>query len=328
MAILAIDQGVSKTSVLIVSESGKILGKGRSEGACHFTMGLKKAGDAIMAAAADALGQAGLTIDDISRVSAGLAGANWPDEIVMLRNEMKRLFNVEHASVWNDCVVALRAGTDADNAIVLCSGSGMNCAVFLGGQLHAVYNNYVELMDQGGEGLGGRVLNAVFHSYMHVTEPTSLTKRVMDYFENNDMDSLLLAYQRHQLKKPIKDLSVILFEEAGHNDPASLEIIYSYGKSISKYVISAIRKYDIDPEDCIVTLSGGVFKAQNPLLFEALCAHVHRIYSNLKVEQARYEPVVGAALMELDKLGAKDDSAHRLCKEEADKLGIVRISGS
>ncbi len=328
MAILVIDQGVSKTFVLVVSESGEILGKGRSEGACHFTMGLKKAGDAIMAAAGDALGQAGLTVDDISRVSAGLAGANWPDEIIMLQNEMKKLFQVEHASVWNDCVIALRAGTDADNAIVLCSGSGMNCAVFLGGQPHAVYNNYVELMDQGGEGLGSRVLNAVFHSHMHVIEPTSLTKRVMDYFENKDMDSLLLAFQRHQLKKPLKDLSVILFEEAEHNDPASLEIIYSYSKSISKYVISAIKKYDIDPEDCVVTVSGGVFKAKNPLLFEALCTHIHRTYSNLKVEQARYEPVIGAALMELDMLGEKDDNAHKLCKEEAYKLGIVRISGS
>jgi Predicted N-acetylglucosamine kinase len=277
-----------------------------------------------MAAASEALAKAGLTIDDITRVAGGLAGANWPDEIEMLQNEMKRLFNVEHASVWNDCVVALRAGTDADNAIVICSGSGMNSAVFIDGRLHTVYNNYIELMDQGGEALGGRVFKSVFQSYMQIIEPTSLTERVMEYFGYTDMDSMLLAYQRNQLIKPLKDLSILLFEEADRNDPAALEIIYSYSKSISKYVTSAIKKYNIDTGVCIVVLSGGVFKAKNPLLHEAVCTHIHRVYSNLKIEQAKYEPVVGAALMELDKLGPKNDEAHELCKKEAERLNLVR----
>lgn len=328
MTILAVDQGASKTSVLLVSGNGRILGTGNSEGACHFTMGLKKATDAIVAAASGALEEAGMSVGDISAVSGGLAGANWPDEIEMLENEMKRIFKVDNVSIWNDCVVALRAGTDADDAIVLCSGSGMNSAVFLGGRLHAVYNNYVELMDQGGEALGGRVFKTVFQSHMQVIHPTSLTKRVMEYFGYEDMDSMLLAYQRNQLTKPLKDLSIMLFEEADRDDHEALEIIYSYGKSISKYVTSAIKKYGVDPGNCTAVMSGGVFKAKNPLLFEAVCAHIHRKYSNLKIQQAKYEPVVGAALMALDKLGPKNDEAHEFCKKDAEKRQLLRFAGS
>lgn len=328
MTILAIDQGASKTSVLLISENGRILSTGKAEGACHFTVGLKKASDAIAAAASEALEEAGMTVSDISAVYGGLAGANWPDEIEMLENEMKRIFKVEHASIWNDCVVALRAGTDADNAIVLCSGSGMNSAIFMDGKLRAVYNNYIEFMDQGGEALGGRVFKTVFQSHMQIIKPTSLTKRVMEYFGYEDMDSLLLAYQRNQLTKPLKDLSIMLFEEADRDDSAALEIIYSYGKSISKYVTAAVKKYGIAPGQCTAVMSGGVFKAKNPLLFETVCSHIHRVYPNLKIRQAKYEPVVGAALMALDRLGAKGDEAHGLCKREAEKRELIRFSRS
>lgn len=122
MAILAIDQGASKTSVLVALTDGRILGEGKAEGACYFNVGLEKAKSTIMAATSQALAQAGLTINDISTVIGGLAGANWPDEIEMLQKEMKSLFKVEKASIWNDCVIALRAGTDSDCGIVLCCG--------------------------------------------------------------------------------------------------------------------------------------------------------------------------------------------------------------
>ncbi|AUS95346.1 hypothetical protein CDQ84_16225 [Clostridium thermosuccinogenes] len=325
MAILAIDQGASKTSVLVASLDGRILGEGKSEGACYFTVGLERAKSAIMTAAFQALAQAGLTINDISIVIGGLAGANWPDEIEMLQNEMKSLFKLEKAWVWNDSVIALRAGTDSDCGIVLCCGSGMNCAVVIGGKLHAVYNNYIDSVDQGGEGFGHRVLKAVFQSHIKIKGPTSLTKRVMEFFGYDDMDAMLLAYQRGHLTRRLKDISVLLFDEAKHNDREALEIIYSYGKSISRYVTSAIKRYDIDTKKCEVILSGGLFKIDNPLLAETVCSHIHRVYSDVKIKQAKYEPVVGAVLMGLDMIEAKDGKAHELCKEEAEKWGLTRF---
>jgi len=327
MAIVAIDQGSSKTSALVALKDGRILGEGRSEGACYFTMGLEKAKSAIMKAVSQALAESGLTVNDISVVIGGLAGANWPDEIEMLENEMKSLFKVKNAYVWNDCVIALRAGTDSDCGIVLCCGSGMNSAVAVDGEISYVFNNYIESMDQGGQGLGHRVFQAVFQSHMKVIRPTSLTKRIMDYFGYEDMDALLLAYQRGKLAKPIKDVALLLFEEANNNDEEALEIIYSYGKSISKYVISAVRRYDIDTKKCEVVLSGGIFKTDNPLLVETVCTHIHRVYSDLKIIQARYEPVVGAVLMGLDMVEEKNGRAHITCKEEAEKRGLVRRIG-
>lgn len=324
MAILALDQGQTKTNALLLAENGEILGNGTAGGASHYKDGLEKASAMMQEAADNALSQAGLLRSDIAQICGGIAAANWPEEITMLREEMERVFHVDNAVVLNDCVIALRAGTDSDDAIVLCTGSGMNSAVFAGGKLSLVYNNYIDLYDQGSEGLGARAFQAAFESHMCYKKPTTLGKRLMDHFGIHDMDQLMLAFYKNHLPKPLKDVAEIVFEEAMHNEPAALEIIYSFGKSISQYVIGAVRRFDVNPADFKVILTGGVFKNPNPLLYETVCSQIHRIYANIRIEQSYYEPIIGAALMALDERGPKDDEAHERCKREAQEKGLVR----
>lgn len=324
MAILTIDQGQTKTIALLLSQDGKILGVGKAPGASHFKVGLVRASQAMQEAAKNALSDGNLETDAITEVWGGIAAANWPEEIAMLREELRRAFCVEKAVVLNDCVIALRAGTDSDDAIVLCTGSGMNSAVFAGGKLAFVYNNYIDIYDQGSEGLGARAFRAAFESHMHCGKKTTLEKRLMDHFEIHDMDRLMLAFYRNQLPRPLKEVAQIVFEEAAHNESAALEILYSFGKSISQYVIGAVRRFQMDPSRFRVILSGGVFKNENPLLYETVCSQIHRAYANIRIEQSFYEPIIGAALMALDERGPKTDEAHERVKKEAQRLGLVR----
>lgn len=322
--ILAIDQGQTKTIAMILDQDGRVYGVGNAEGASHFKEGLARACSMIRAAAENALASAGLNRSDITEVFGGIAGANWSEEVEMLRDELRRIFAVEKATVVNDCVIALRAGTDSDNAIVLCSGSGMNSAVFAGGKLAFVYNNYIDLYDQGSEGLGARAFRAAFDAHMRSGPPTVLTQRLMDHFGICDMDRLMLAFYRSQLPRPLKEVAEIVFEEASRNEPAALEIIYSFGKSVSRYVIGAVRRFGMKPEECEVILSGGVFKNPHPLLCETVCSQIHRVYSNIRIRQSYYEPIVGAALMALDRRGTKFDEAHERCKQDARQRGMIR----
>ena len=178
--------------------------------------------------------------------------------------------------------------------------------------------------DLGSEGLGARAFRAAFESHMHCGEKTTLEKRLMDHFEIHDMDRLMLAFYRNQLSRPLKEVAQIVFEEAAHNEPAALEILYSFGKSISQYVIGAVRRFHMDPSRFRVILSGGVFKNENPLLYETVCSQIHRVYANIRIEQSFYEPIIGAALMALDERGPKTDEAHERVKKEAQRLGLVR----
>lgn len=324
MAILALDQGQTKTVALLLSKDGSILGTGWAGGASHFKDGLAKASEKMKEAAENALTDAGLTPKVIDQVCGGIAAANWPEEVEMLRAELKRVFGVEKADVLNDCVIALRAGTDSDNAIVLCTGSGMNSAVFVKGKLEFVYNNYIDLYDQGSEGLGARAFQTVFESYMGCKPPTTLTGRLMDHFEIYEMDRLMLAFYRNQLPKPLKDVAQIVFEEAARHEPAALEVIYAFGKSISRYVTGAVKRFGVNPAEFKVILTGGVFKNENPLLYETVCSQIHRIYADIRIEQSFYEPIIGAAFMALDELGPKNDAAHERCKKDARRRGLIR----
>lgn len=326
MSILTIDQGQTKTIALLASEKGDILGIGKAPGVSHYVEGLEKASKMMLLATDEALNAADADKEDITEVWGGIAGANWPEEVEMLETELKRVFQVEKAVVINDCVIALRAGTDSDNAIVLCTGSGMNSAVFVQGELKLVYNNYIDLNDQGSEGIGARAFRNVFQSHMQYKSPTTLAKRLMEYYEFEEMDKLMLAFYRNQLPKPLKNAAQIVFEEAAHNEPAALESIYSFGKSISQYVIGAVRRFRVEPKEFKVILTGGVFKNENPLLYETVCSQIHRVYANIKIEQSYYEPIIGALLLALDRRGPKNDEAHEHCKESAFRQGMIRCT--
>jgi N-acetylglucosamine kinase-like BadF-type ATPase len=326
MAILAIDQGGSKTVALVSDNNGNIFGLGTAFGACHFSAGLEAAMQAVSLAAEEALSNAGLKYSDVSSISAGLAGANWPDEFEMLESALKKLSGVEDVTVYNDVVIALRGGTDNPNAVVLCGGSGLNCAVTTDTGAVRVYNNYVDDMDQGGGSLGARALLAVFQSEIGILPPTVLRERTLVYFGLAKVDDMLLGYQRKQLTKPLKDVAFLLFEAADENDEVALGVIHEFGVSLSRYVIAGAKMYGLINKPFDVVLSGGIFKATNTLLPDTICSVVHSATSTAKIVHAEYEPIVGAMIMGVEKtLGSSmTDAVRAHCRICAEGAGLMR----
>ncbi len=325
MAILAIDQGGSKTIALLADGDGCVLGTGTSYGSCHFYDGLDRAMGAVRISVDQALAQAGLGYGDITAISAGLSGANWPDEIELLENALRDIYGIQNVTVYNDSLIALRGGTDNPNAIVLCGGTGLNCAITTDTGFIKVYNNYIDDMDQGGGSLGARTLMAVFQSEIGLLPPTLLTRMALDHFGLTKVDELLLAYQRGQLGKPLKDVAFLLFEAADHSDTAALDVIWDFGTSLSRYVIAGAQQYGLMDKPIDVVLSGGIFKARNLLLQDIISACVHRRVVKASILNAEFEPVVGAMILGLEK--SCDGNFDRLranCRRSSEGIGLLR----
>jgi len=327
MYSLAIDQGGTKTAAIVADDEGHILGKGVSGGACHFFDGMPKAMAAVETAANLALAEARLAPRDLRVISAGLSGANWPEEIIGLQKGVRARLPVDDIRVCNDCLIALRGGTDQHGCAVLCAGTGLNAAVRLNGDAPLIYNNYIEDLDQGARGLGARTLRAIFLSEIGVLPPTILTEVALSFFELNTVDQLLLAYQRQLLRKPIQDLSPLLFEAAEESDRVALEIISQFGLSISRYPVAAIQKHRAQYAELDIVLSGGLFKAKGNLLTETVGAEIHRVAPNARIIEAPYEPVVGALLLVLDAKyqGAIPRAVLQNCRSTAEKLSLLRF---
>jgi N-acetylglucosamine kinase-like BadF-type ATPase len=321
--ILAVDQGSSKTVVVLINKDGQILAHGKAGGACYFTSSVPKAFAEIEAAASSALGDAGSAYKDIKRIYAGLAGANWPDEIDMLTREMKSRFKVDAVTVCNDCVIALRGGSNKENSIVVCAGSALNAAIMINGEVRQVMNNYIDSTDQGGIALANRTLQAVFESQTGIRKPTILTDRLLDYFGYDKIDDLLIGRDHKKLKSPLYNVVEILLRTADENDGVALDVIYEFSESVSRYITSSIRKYDLIGKDCDIVLSGGVFKSYNPLFCETISVAVHRVSRQANIVNAKYEPIIGAALLGLEAENASE-TAVRTCENDAQKLGLVR----
>src|ERR1700728_470893 len=196
---LGIDQGGTKTVAIVAGDDGRILGRGFGAGACHFFDGLPKAMAAVETAVQQALDQAGLAPGDLRAVSAGMAGANWAEEIAALETGLRQLLPVEDVRVCNQCLIALRGGTASPCCAVICAGTGLNIAVRLTADPHFIYNNYIEDMDQGAKALGARALRAVFLSEIGALPGTTLTETALAFFGLDRVERLLLAWQRQQL---------------------------------------------------------------------------------------------------------------------------------
>ena len=310
-----------------MSKNGEILSTATTGGACYFFVGVEAAFEKIKTGLAQAAKSADVSPQNIDYICGGIAGANWPDEIEMLTKEVQTRFNLENITIVNDCVAALHGGTDNPNSIVLCAGSQFNCAIMVGGEIKHVLNNYVHPNDQGGEALGLRALQAIFDSHIGMRDKTTLTQKFMDHYGYDEIDRLLLGRDRQQLKTSPKDTVPILLEAAWQNDRVALDIIVEFSRSIAQYAVGSLKKYNLIGKDCDIVLSGGIFKSKHPLFFETISMEVHRISSHAKVVNAKYEPVVGAALLGLSKVNVSAD-AFKNCKQCAQALRLVREKGA
>lgn len=307
--VLGIDQGGSKTYALLADERGELCGFGSAQGASHFDSGLDKAISMICVAAMGAIGQAGITIDQIIRITAGLTGVDWPHEEKLLHEALSQALAVssDKITVINDSLIALRAGTSEPSGCILCAGSGLNCAVRKGPDCQYVFGYYIKNADQGGMALGKRTLQAVFDAHCGLFEPTALTLAVLEHMGCNTVDELLYKKVTGQLSSKLVLLLPHVIEVAVlEGDAVAENVMESFARDIAQYAVAGLRRFSMLDERTEVVLSGSVFKCKAPILQEIVSDVIRAAAPKAKIVQSEYEPVVGAVLMALDSLPGGD----------------------
>ena len=320
--ILAIDQGSTKTQALIGDRTGRVLGTGMAGGACHFMVGVNKSMEMVWAAAEAAMENAGVKAGCIDTVSAGMAGANWPDEFQLLKTNLQKLFPSAEISVYNDVVPALYAGTGCPDAIILCAGSSFNAAVLKDRKLEWIFNNYIEARDDGGKSLSEIAMEGIFRAENCMGPATSLRERAMEFFGYTEILPMLLDFSRKCMKIPVKDFATVVDEEAMKGDAVALDAQYRFGKSVSRYAVGALKRFDLLGRPTDIVLSGGIFKARSSVMTDAIRTEVHRVAPLARIVEAYKEPIVGAYELALDPETVRANSA--LIGEMVEKFGLYR----
>jgi len=335
--VLGIDQGGTKTDIIIADHLGNILGTGNDRDWAQVS-GERRAVRMIRIryAAEKAAAEAGLSIKDIQSVSACCTGADWAFEYEVGRKNLRNTLGIEEASMYNDCIGALRGGTEirGKDSAVICLGTGTNCAAINREGEEYIYAFYLKDIHQGASAIGKFVFNAVFDAESGYGEKTLLTKLLLEETGYSSVDELYMVYStgRYETELPLKpvykEYSFLLFRAIEMGDVVARKFLEWFCEGLARYVIVAAQRLSMQDREITVVLSGGVPKS-GAIMGELLKKYLKEKLPEIVFVNARFEPVVGALLLEYDRLysgGIPGDVMERLencCRER----NLIRLKG-
>ncbi|MDX3577970.1 N-acetylglucosamine kinase [Streptomyces sp. FL07-04A] len=304
--VLAIDAGNSKTDVAVVAADGEVLATARGEGFRPPAVGVTAAMDALAETVARAYGAAGVTA--ASHVSACLANADLPVEEEQLSAAL-------HARAWgasvdvrNDTFAILRAGVAEPRGVAVVCGAGINC---VGMRPDGRTARFPALGRVSGDWGGGWGLaeEALWHAARAADGrggPTDLARALPAHFGLPSMYALIEAlHLEHVPPARRHELTPVLFATAAAGDPVARAIVDRLAQEVVTMAAVALSRLDLLAEETPVLLGGGVLTAGHGQLDdrvrELLAARAPKAVARV----VRARPVLGAALLGLDRTGAE-----------------------
>ncbi|GAA1230163.1 MULTISPECIES: BadF/BadG/BcrA/BcrD ATPase family protein [Streptomyces] len=309
--VLAIDAGNSKTDVAVVAADGTVVGSARGGGFQPPKVGVEAAVDVLAEAVGRALAEAGTTT--VGHVSACLANADLPVEEKELAAELITRGWAASVDVRNDTFAVLRAGLLKDSeprGVAVVCGAGINCAGMLPDGRTARFPAIGKISGDWGGG-GGLAEEALWYAARAEDgrgETTALMRSLPAHFGLPSMYALIEAL--HLGRIPIErrhELTPVLFATAADGDPVARTLIDRMGDEVVAMSVVALDRLGLLDEETPVLLGGSVLAARHPQLDdrirEMLMARAPKAVP--RVVTAR--PVLGAALLGLDAVGADED---------------------
>ncbi|MEV4473538.1 N-acetylglucosamine kinase [Nonomuraea salmonea] len=303
--VLAVDGGNSKTDVAVVSEHGEVLGAGRAGGFAPQRDGVAAAVDVIAAALA-AL-PAGVPRDGFAHVSACLAGADLPVEEEALAAELAARELGADVVVRNDTFALLRAGASGPWGVAVVCGAGINAVGVAPSGAVARLPALGRLSGDwgGGQDLGEEALWHAVRAEDGRGRPTALARLVTSHFGTATVEELVLAVHFGLVDGDrLHELAPGVLAAAGDGDPVARELVERQAEEVTVLAEVCLRRLGLLETPVEVVLGGGLLTARDPLMTKLLEAGFALRAPHAEPVVADRPPVMGAALLGLERLGA------------------------
>jgi N-acetylglucosamine kinase-like BadF-type ATPase len=322
--VLAIDGGNSKTDVALVAGDGTLLASARGPGINAHEVGV----DQTVLILDAVVKQAAAQLDGRRRTGSGwvalhtvacLANADLPEEEAEHATAVQAQGWSPTATVVNDTFAILRSGL-ADGSephwgVAVVCGAGINA---VGVAPDGRVTRYLALGTisgdwGGGYGLGLEVLWHAIRAEDGRGRETALTRYLTSHFGVERVEEVTIGI--HKGKIPDDDLiglAPMLLRAADEGDPVARTVVNRLADEISVMAITAMRRLGLTGLATPVVLGGGVVTARNPLLMEGITRQLAEAAPNARVSVIDVPPVVGAALLGLDRVHAGPAAESRL----------------
>ncbi|MBY8345001.1 ATPase [Streptomyces spinosirectus] len=311
--VLAIDAGNSKTDVAVVADDGTVLATARGSGFRPPVVGVENAVDALAEAVDRAFAAAG--VSGVDQVSACLANADFPVEEEQLAAAL-------HARAWgsavqvrNDTFAILRAGITEPRGVAVVCGAGINCVGMHPDGRTARFPAIGRISGDwgGGWGLAEEALWFAARAEDGRGEPTALARTLPAHFGLDTMLALIEALHLEKVEPARRhELTPVLFATAADGDPVARAVVDRLADEVVTMATVALTRLGLLEEETPVLLGGGVLAAQHPQLNDGVRDLLAARAPKAVPRVVTASPVLGAALLGLDRLDAPREVHERV----------------
>jgi N-acetylglucosamine kinase-like BadF-type ATPase len=308
--VLAVDGGNSKTDAACVRADGTLLGLVRGPGSSPHRLGVEGSLDVLESLVADLPCTA-----DFAMLL--LAAVDFPDEEAAYDAAARRRAIAGDLEVGNDTFAVLRAGTDRSFGVAVTCGAGINCVGVAPDGRRVRFDSLGDVSGDwgGGADVGLAAVSAGARSADGRGPKTVLEQLVPRHFGYDDPTALARALHARDLAwDRLGELAPVVFERAD-TDAVAGSIVDRLADEVVALARAALVRLELTDEEVDVVLGGSLLRAGNRRLLGRIERELHGVGPGVRVTTPSAPPIVGAALLGLDRVGANGDAQARLREE-------------
>jgi N-acetylglucosamine kinase-like BadF-type ATPase len=305
--VLAVDGGNTKTLALVADAGAQVHGLGRA--GCADIYGAVSPAAALAeveAAVAAALAGAGAEPTDVAASVFSLAGADWPEDHLLLEDELRRRTGVAgELVIVNDALGALRGGSPdwSGIAIVFGTGGAVGARHPDGRTFHlGFWPDGIGARQLGREGL-----RAVYRADLDMGPATQLTELALARYDAPGVVAMLHDFTRRGGRPASDDgqFAADVLDAADAGDAVALDLVAAQAHIASGQGQASAARVGLGLDGTTVVITGGLLAHPSRLLVDMTMARLPGAVLALPVQP----PIVGAALLAFDRLGVAADAA-------------------
>lgn len=320
--VLAVDGGGVKTDLALLEPSGALLAHVRGGRSQAYHLGVEGCLEVLEDLLEGAVARAGVgTLERPFAATAQimLAGADLPEQVSALQARLERENWSEGLAVDSDMPPLLRSGTDRGWGVAVVCGNGINCLGLAPDGREARFLSFGPVSGDwgGGRDIGIAALGAAVRAADGRGPATCLEHAVPERFGLGDALAVARAFHVEELPMArIGELAPLVLA-ACDSDSVAAGIIDRLVDEVVAFACAAVSRLGLSDADPDVVLGGRVLRALPPGPVERIAGGIEQVAPRARVVVARSEPIVGAALLGLDAIGA-DQSAKARARAELD----------
>jgi N-acetylglucosamine kinase-like BadF-type ATPase len=317
---LAVDGGNSKTDLALVRDDGSVLALVRGGMSSPHHIGLDGSVALLQGLYDEAAALAGLSGPaDVAQVL--LAGLDFPTEERALHDALSGLGWAQRLTVGNDTFAVLRAGTERGWGVAVVCGAGINCVGVGPDGRHARFPALGAISGDwgGGYDVGLAALSAAARSEDGRGPQTRLEQAVPRHFGLATPSAVAEAIHLGEIpQRRVTELAPVVFDEAA-TDPVAAGLVDRLAAEVTVLAEVALRRLELTDQPVEVLLGGGLFRRADSALVDAIRIALSGLGAAITVHATAAPPIVGAALLGLDQLGAGGEAQARVRRELAER---------